>query len=60
MGTCFKAPIYNRPGDYPVVPITQTYPGAAVTTAQPGVAITTTTTGGYAPGVGGPYGNRVF
>jgi hypothetical protein len=51
MGSCFKAPIYNRPGDYPVVPITQTYPGTAMTMAQPGVAITTTSTSGV-----GPYG----
>lgn len=44
MGNCFKAPIYNRPGDYPVAPVTAAYPGAAVSTYQPGVAITTTTT----------------
>ena len=56
MGTCFKAPIYNHPGDYPVAPITQTFPGAA--TYQPGVAVTTTTTGGPGPFPSGvaPYG----
>lgn len=58
MGTCFKAPIYNHPGDYPVAPITQTFPGAAMSTYQPGVAVTTTTTGGPGPFPSGvaPYG----
>jgi hypothetical protein len=55
MGTkCFKAPIYNRPTDYPIVPVATTYPGTAVTTSYPGVAVTTDTVP-YGSAVG-PYG----
>lgn len=50
MGQCMRAPVYNRPGDYPVAPVVQTFPGQAVSTFQPGVQVTTTTSGV------GPYG----
>ena len=56
MGSCFKAPIYNHPGDYPVAPITQTYPGSAVNTFHPATAITTTTGPGPYISNMGPYG----
>lgn len=49
-GKCFRAPIYNRPGDYPIVPVQTTYPGTAVTHSYPGVAVTTDTV---------PYGSTV-